>query len=451
MKFPNQAPHTLFVLLAGGLLTLSACQEMDGPEAYEDMRVHRQEIKGGERDTENTHVVGIYAAQGWAGGICSGTLIAPNLVLTAQHCIAELTSEYIECGNTPFGNKLSVGSVFVTTRTDMPQDPGAYYATFGIFTPENNADVCGNDIALLILRDNIPGAEATPIIPRIDQLPVANEAYTAVGYGHTGNGAGSGTRRRIEGRSIVCDGGTCPVFYSIDIAEFLGTDGTCQGDSGGPAIDSQNRVLGALSRGPAGCAGSVYSSVARWGPWMREIGMRAAEEGGYDAPRWVTDGVSSPDPDGDYDGLDQDVDNCPFAYNPDQADADNDGQGDVCDNDSDNDGVDNDSDNCPSYSNADQADADNDGIGDACDSDTGSNNGADTNNGDSNQEDPSSDACSGFVDDCSCGNGFVGDCNQSSGSKSGGSCQTTPLSAPEQQAPLALGLLALGALFLRRR
>jgi hypothetical protein len=39
-----------------------------------------------------------------------------------------------------------------------------------------------------------------------------------------------------------------------------------------------------------------------------------------------------PCPDGDGDGICDDVDNCPNTFNPDQADADGDGVGDACDN-----------------------------------------------------------------------------------------------------------------------
>jgi len=96
-------------------------------------------------------------------------------------------------------------------------------------------------------------------------------------------------------------------------------------------------------------------------------------------------------PDSDGDGTPDAGDNCPYAYNPDQADADSDDVGDVCDNcpnnynpdqldsdgdgvgdacdfgvDSDGDGVVDAEDNCPNTYNPDQADSDGDGIGDAC-------------------------------------------------------------------------------------
>lgn len=51
--------------------------------------------------------------------------------------------------------------------------------------------------------------------------------------------------------------------------------------------------------------------------------------------------------DDDADGVLDDVDNCPLTFNPNQADSDNDGIGDVCDDDLDNDGVPDILDNCP--------------------------------------------------------------------------------------------------------
>ena len=85
--------------------------------------------------------------------------------------------------------------------------------------------------------------------------------------------------------------------------------------------------------------------------------------------------------DADGDGISDDSDDCPDAYDPAQWDTDSDGIGDSCDDcpitagedcatggsDVDGDGIVNDVDNCPYTGNADQADTDADGVGDVCD------------------------------------------------------------------------------------
>jgi len=77
--------------------------------------------------------------------------------------------------------------------------------------------------------------------------------------------------------------------------------------------------------------------------------------------------ASTPDLDGD--GVQNDIDNCPNVFNPDQANFDDDSYGNACDPDDDNDEVLDSQDNCQYDFNPDQYDFDNDGVGDVCDTD----------------------------------------------------------------------------------
>jgi len=128
------------------------------------------------------------------------------------------------------------------------------------------------------------------------------------------------------------------------------------------------------------------------------------------------------------------VDNCPDAANPDQADADVDGRGDLCDNcaaaanpgqeDGDGDGDGNVCDNCATVANADQADGDADGRGNACDNCPLAAN-ANQANGDG---DTLGDACDNCI--------AISNSNQSNldGDAWGDACDLCPAAASNDQA-----------------
>jgi hypothetical protein len=281
-----------------------ACGTGAAPD--DEIGVSHGRVVGGYVDDKTTGVVGLAIDFGNHPfvGFCSGSLIAPNLVLTAHHCVALLNGspggEQVICGQTSF-QEVGQGSYFLvspaTVRPTTAADPRFFRGVDVRVAPGGESDVCGHDLALIILRNSIPARLAEPIIPRIDATPTPSETFSADGFGLTEPDAdiGGGTRMRLDGNTVSCTGLDCPFNSSVRENEWASDAKTCSGDSGGPALDDQGRVMGVLSRGPEGCDAAIYSDVAGWKDFIIETAREAAATGGYPAPFW-TNGSSVPPP-----------------------------------------------------------------------------------------------------------------------------------------------------------
>jgi Trypsin len=248
-------------------------------------------IEGGTADARDTGVVGMVLAMPaeQEQRTCSGTLIAPNLVLTAQHCVAD-TPELVSCATSVFGPPADAALLEITTSESMWEAGAPWIKAAEVMTPPGGDAVCGRDLALIRLADR---ADATPLDPGLDAHVEPEEDYAAIGFGRTSSAIhDTGERRRRDRLHVVCVGAACDTVQ-VAAPEWRGDQGVCNGDSGGPAVDGEGRVIGVTSRGPAACQHPIYGRLDAHADWIREGARRAALAGGYAAPAWV-DGPAAP-------------------------------------------------------------------------------------------------------------------------------------------------------------
>ena len=194
-------------------------------------------------------------------GYCTGALVAPNVVLTARHCVSRTTEE-VSCparGRQILGDR-PPQSIVVITGTDLPGEPVARGA--GVVVPSGTA-LCEHDVAALVLDRDVPGV--TPLAVATS-APHVGERVRFVGYGRRGDRAGFGERRA---RSVAVE--------AVSATELLVGEATCNGDSGGPALSSKHEIVGVVSRGGPSCEGDDVTNVVTRADAFNTVVTRAIE------------------------------------------------------------------------------------------------------------------------------------------------------------------------------
>jgi secreted trypsin-like serine protease len=203
----------------------------------------------GSPDVANTYSnVGAFIIRRTSDGqfvpICSGTLIAPTLFLTAAHCIAyfESIADQGFTAYVSFRNLIAYG-----TKADAPTTASLIAVTQLIPNPgytQRQSDA--GDLGILVLAQAPAGVTPAtlPSLGLLDDLAAQNglkgSPFTVVGYGVQDRVVGGGQPFFTDANPVYRGYATASFmslnkgFLRLSQNPSTGDAGACYGDSGGP-------------------------------------------------------------------------------------------------------------------------------------------------------------------------------------------------------------------------
>jgi len=184
---------------------------------------------------------------------CSGTLIAPDVFLTAAHCTAAAAAY----GADPH-------DVYVTFDPEYDENATLYRGTYSL-NPNYGHDMHDlNDVAVIVLDE--PITDITPAtLPTeglLDEMKKDHELkrqkFVTVGYGRLRDdktkgphSIGDAGERYVAEQTFLA---LKPYWLQISMNPSTGSGGTCYGDSGGPHfLGDSNMVVSLTVTGDAWC------------------------------------------------------------------------------------------------------------------------------------------------------------------------------------------------------
>jgi hypothetical protein len=183
----------------------------------------------------------------------SGVLIAPDVVLTALHCVAyqEDLNAVFTCNPDGTINPISAPNAGALGAPVAGKDVQVFFGTQRTGTEPDAigrrvfgsgaTQICRGDLAVVVLDQEL-GQAFVPV--RFGRNVERGEALVAIGYGQTETTGDSGRHRRDVSVVDVGDVGCVQGSGATPPDTFVVSEGPCHGDSGGPALSA---VTGAVT------------------------------------------------------------------------------------------------------------------------------------------------------------------------------------------------------------
>jgi secreted trypsin-like serine protease len=213
--------------------------------------------------------------KGTSGLLCTGTVVAANLVLTAGHCAENIRT----------GARNGAGGYVVLTGAVSDRDPaGQLSRVIGVLVYEGfTRAIASGDAALLVLATPT-SAPAIALAGRHSAgMLRAGTPATIAGWGLTHSGRGRVSEQLRWAPTVVQRPRWCArhvwAFVRSEVCAIDSvhhTSGGCFGDSGGPLIATNHAghpvEIGIVSHGDARCSThrpAVFTRVDGIAPWVR--------------------------------------------------------------------------------------------------------------------------------------------------------------------------------------
>lgn len=202
--------------------------------------------------------------------LCSGAVVAPNLILTARHCVSRAVTATPSCdarGRSHNGDHLAEdvdpSAIAVYTGTQVRPDVDVPVARAVRTLHPTGQVLCDADVAFLVLDRPIPGANVLSM--RLHAPVETGDIIMPVGFGGgVQNVVGLKVARAQSTVLATGPSANAATGAVLGPREFEVDRATCRGDSGGPAIDVMSgEIVGVVSRGGS-CSASgnhVYTRV----------------------------------------------------------------------------------------------------------------------------------------------------------------------------------------------